>query len=33
LHLNNNIGTDPESRLRDAFRLFDEEGTGKLAEE
>jgi len=26
-------GTDPESRLRDAFTLFDEANTGKMAEE
>lgn len=28
-----NTGTDPEGRLRDAFKMFDEAGTGKLAEE
>lgn len=26
-------GTDPESKLRDAFKLFDEKGDGKLSEE
>ena len=26
-------GTDPESTLRDAFKMFDEGGTGKLDEE
>lgn len=28
----NVAGTDPEARLKDAFSLFDEEGTGKLDE-
>lgn len=26
-------GTDPEATLRDSFKMFDPEGTGKLAEE
>lgn len=26
-------GTDPENRLRDAFTMFDEKNTGKMAEE
>jgi len=26
-------GTDPENRLRDAFAMFDEKATGKMAEE
>lgn len=25
-------GTDPESALKDAFKMFDEEGTGQLDE-
>jgi len=29
----NVAGTDPENRLRDAFAMFDEKGTGKMAEE
>jgi len=29
----NVAGTDPESRLRDAFAMFDEKATGKMAEE
>lgn len=28
-----NVGTDPESTLRDAFIMFDTEGKGKLQEE
>ena len=28
-----NTGTDPEIKLRQAFEMFDEEGTNKLTEE